>query len=439
MSRILVINQHGCNRGDEAACLGMIYGLKYFIPDAEFIVLTVNPLWLEGIENNIVQLRNLVFPSSGKYRISVRAMRLFFSLYTGLAAHGDVADVLNAFRKSDLIISAPGGPYIGDLYPLTEMEVLFHLLLGILSSKPTMIYGPSMGPFENKKRNSLRKYIFRKMALITVRESVSSEYLNTLDNKISIYTTADSALQCPIDLNRGGFLFEQYGLDEGKKHIGFVPLDLERFVSERERTRYIKLIVQSLRLIADRFEANIVLFPQGYGVWRDRPFFEFIVSVSGLENRAFIVSEECGSLDQQALMGMMDGFISFRYHPSIFALRQSVPCVAVAYEHKITGFMRAVNMEEFCLDLNNITAVGLADKLEQACHERESIAQRTKPEICRLEKRAWMNSFLASLILRHQSMVYGTGFADFVEQQIAEWDRTAIPVLAHNCLDVNRA
>ena len=146
MSRILVINQHGCNRGDEAACLGMIYGLKYFIPDAEFIVLTVNPLWLEGIENNIVQLRNLVFPSSGKYRISVRAMRLFFSLYTGLAAHGDVADVLNAFRKSDLIISAPGGPYIGDLYPLTEMEVLFHLLLGILSSKPTMIYGPSMGP-----------------------------------------------------------------------------------------------------------------------------------------------------------------------------------------------------------------------------------------------------------------------------------------------------
>ena len=58
MTKVLILNQHGSNRGDEAACRGMIYGIRRFIPDATFNILTVYPLDLSGIDG-INLLENL--------------------------------------------------------------------------------------------------------------------------------------------------------------------------------------------------------------------------------------------------------------------------------------------------------------------------------------------------------------------------------------------
>jgi colanic acid/amylovoran biosynthesis protein len=424
VTKILVVNQHGGNRGDEAACRGMLYGLKYFVPDAEITVLTVYPLRLDGL-TEVTLLENLPLRGLAGWRAIYRKFLYLVGFYTGLRTTTQhAANVLSAFRQADLIISAPGGPYIGDLYSWTEPELLFHILLGTLTASPTMIYAPSMGPFQCKSSNWWRKSILKRVDLITVRESISAQYLSEQGIHLpGKYITVDSALQRPVDAGLGDLLFARWGLTQDKTQIGFVPLELSRFECDDKKVQYVDLLVQTLRLLARHFTANFVFFPQGYGVWRDRPFIESVVSIAGIQDQAYILPDSCTSDEQQALVGKMDAFISFRYHPGIFALRQSVPCVSVAYEHKMRGFMQALGMEEFCLDLETVTAPQLVDKLAQAWHEREAIAQRVQPRIRALERESLKNSFLASLLLKYHSKPRAMPLDAFVDEQLrsGEW------------------
>jgi colanic acid/amylovoran biosynthesis protein len=425
MRNILVINQHGSNRGDEAACRGLLYGLRRFIPDAKFTVLTVYPLCLDGVEG-VRLLNNLPLRNLKGWRAIRRITQLLVGFYTGLKTTPLMADVFAAYKQADLIISAPGGPYIGDLYHWTELELLFHIILGTLTSSPVMVYAPSMGPFRHGNRNRWRKGILRRVDLITVRESISAKYLSGLGIHLpSKYVTIDSALQRPVDPGLGDRVFTREGLEGSKTYVGFVPLELKRFQSDDEKMRYIELVVHSLHLLADHFDAHFVFFPQGYGAWHDRPFIESLVAVAGIQSRAHILSETCNSDEQQALVGKMDAFVSFRYHPGIFALRQSVPCVSVAYEHKVKGFMQALGMEEFCLDLETVTASQLVGKLEQAWQERETIERRVHPKIEELERLSLKNSFLASLLLKYQSQPHQVSLDTFIDEQLNSvkwWD-----------------
>lgn len=420
MSKILIVNQHGSNRGDEAACRGMLYGLKRFIPNAEFTILTIHPpLCLDSIDG-VTLLENLPLRGLKKWQAIRCLLRYLVSFYTGLKTTSQMANVFAAFKQADLIISAPAGPYIGDLYLWSEIETLFHIALGTLTSSPVMIYAPSMGPFRKKKRNQWRKRILERVDLITVREAISAEYLTGLGIHLSErYRTIDSVLQSPVDPDLGDLVFAREGLEPGKMYIGFGPsLDLKRFQNENKKIRYIELLAQSLRLLIDRFGTYIVFFPHGYGSWRDRPFLESIISIAGVEHRAHILSETCNSDEQQALAGKMDAFVSFRYHPGMFALRQSVPCVNVAYEHKVWGFMQALGLEEFCLDLETVTAAQLVNKLEQAWQEREAIAQRVQPRIALLERESLKNSFLAFLLLDYHAQPHQMTLDAFIDEQL---------------------
>lgn len=42
--------------------------------------------------------------------------------------------------------------------------------------------------------------------------------------------------------------------------------------------------------------------------------------------------------------------IGARYHSIVFALNQGVPCVALSYEHKISGLLETLGKTEWCVD-----------------------------------------------------------------------------------------
>lgn len=423
MSKISIINQHGSNRGDEAACRAMLYGLKRFIPDAEFTVLTVYPLSLDGVPN-VTLMENLPLRGLSKSEMVRRLLKYTGGFYTRFRLTPHQARVYAAYRQADLILSAPGGPYIGDLYKRTEPELLLHLTLATLTSSPVMIYAPSMGPFRHKMLNLWRKQVLRRVDLITVREAISARYLSELGIHIpEQYITIDSALQRPVDVEPGDRVFREMGLDRHKVYIGFVPLELDRFKSDDQKIKYIELLVRALHALVDRFDADLVFFPQGYGAWHDRPFIESLISIARLQHRAHILPESYNSDQQQALIGKMSGMVSFRYHPGIFALRQFVPCVNVAYEHKVRGFMQSLGVEEFCLDLATLTAEGLVDKLAEVWQEGPALERRIRPRLEELERLSLKNSFLAALLLKHRSSARSVPLNAFIEQQLAagEW------------------
>ncbi len=422
MTKVLIINQHGSNRGDEAASRGMLFGLNKFIPSAEITILSVYPLSLDGIQN-VEIYNNLRIRGLPRRKALGKMLRYLFEFYTGIYKSNQSEVILKKYKDADLIISAPGGPYIGDLYPYTELELLFHIFLGTLTKAPIMIYAPSMGPFERKSMNRWRKWILSRVDLITLREKISAEYLETLEILLDdTFVTADSALQKPVDDDLADKVYNEIGLKKDRKYVGFVPLEMGRFREERSQILYIELLVETLQIIRDRFKTEFVFFPQGYKDWHDLPFIESLVRIAGLQQSSHILSEKYTSNEQQALIAKMDAFISFRYHPGIFALRQYVPCVVVAYEHKILGFMGTLGIEDYCIDLYSVTKDKIIDKLEVLWGESDSLRNLISPKIKTLERKSLLNSYFASLLLEFKSSRSNKDVFTFMKDKLENSD-----------------
>ncbi len=427
MTKILIVNQHGSNRGDEAACRGMIYGLRRYMPDANINILTVYPLSIEGLPG-VSFLPNLDLRGREGWPFYRQMLRYLTSYYTGIKTTQEMETILGWYRSADLVISAPGGPYIGDLYPWTEQELAFHILLGKLARKPVMIYAPSMGPFQNQVKNRWRKQLLARVDIITVREHISARHLSSLGIRLpDSFITADSALQHPVDRDLGERVFHREGLDTQNRYFGFIPLEPERFSDGEKRYAYIELLVDTLRMTSQELDAHIVMFPQGYGVWRDKPFLDFLAHMANLGNRIKVLSEDVNSNEQQALIGKMDLLISFRYHPTIFAVRQNVPCIAIAYEHKMRGFMQAVGLEENCLDLETVTLSQIMSKTESLCRRRGESKTEIQSKITKLERESLKNSYIAYLLIKHWRSSSGLNLSDFIETQLRRtWDEEQV-------------
>ena len=177
--RIVITNSHADNRGDEAAQRSLIYSLKVLIPNAKFTVLTVSPDGLQ-LQENVHVLRT--FSTSKKLFPFIMLWSVFRLLGIRLPTFNrkrEMFEALEEMANADIVISAPGGPYFGELYASHEIqEHLFHILLAKLFRKRVMIYAPSMGPFESQRRNIIRKYILNKVEIITLRDPISKKYLD---------------------------------------------------------------------------------------------------------------------------------------------------------------------------------------------------------------------------------------------------------------------
>jgi len=409
--KIVITNSHANNRGDEAAQRSLINSLKRLIPNAEFTVLIISPDGLQ-LQENVHILRT--FSASKKTGLFIILWTIFRSLGIRLPTFNkghEIFEALEEMADADVIISAPGGPYFGDLYTSHEIqEHLLHIYLSKILRKPVMIYGPSMGPFESHRRNIIRKYILNKVEIITLRDHISKEYLNSLHlTHPLIYLTADSAFQDIINLDRNeikNIMVEEKIIDSQndglnkKPLIGITPVGTEwnyrnSVVPHEKQERYNKIIAKTIDYLIDKFDATIVFFPQLYGNSDDMLLINEIIRRVDKKDAVKILSKRWNSEIQQAVISQMDLFIGNRYHSVIFALKGKIPTVCLAYEHKSVGVMDVVKLNKFVIKIDNLSYEILIDKINQAWIEREEIKNVLKRQINVIRGRSLVNSILA--------------------------------------------
>ena len=85
--------------------------------------------------------------------------------------------------------------------------------------------------------------------------------------------------------------------------------------------------------------------------------------------------------------------------------------------------MQALNMEDFCLDLDTVAASTLIGKVDELWREREMVERRIRSHIEHQERQSLKNSFLAYLLLKHQKQFPATPLREFVDQELTrgEW------------------
>src|SRR5690606_21363930 len=124
---VLVLNQHGNNRGDEAAFRAMVAGIREQAPrEVRFTVLHQgdSKSW-EHIPEDI-RFISLVPQPLEALRILLFAITLRLGpRWEGLLG-GWGSAVVRAYSRADMAISAPGGPYFGDPYARHELLHWFY-------------------------------------------------------------------------------------------------------------------------------------------------------------------------------------------------------------------------------------------------------------------------------------------------------------------------
>ena len=108
---------------------------------------------------------------------------------------------------------------------------------------------------------------------------------------------------------------------------------------------------------------SIVFIPQLYGTSNDTK----LMSEYMRENNTFMVDvsvPERDSLFQQYLIGKLYAVVGMRYHSNIFSAKMGTPFISVSYEQKMSGFMQSIGIQEYCIDLYDISANALCDKFK---------------------------------------------------------------------------
>ena len=167
---ILLINQPLNNRGDESAHKALVRKILGSFNNVSIICLwvavekTINYANIDSyiIKNNRVQYKILspfgIWKSSVLY---VRLLKYFMERRDKwlLLLYPTFRQLMAYYKKSDLILCAPGGICMGGFQ---DWRHLFMLTLAKKANKPLAYYGRSFGPFPER---TLQNKLFKNISL----------------------------------------------------------------------------------------------------------------------------------------------------------------------------------------------------------------------------------------------------------------------------------
>jgi len=409
---VLVINAHWNNRGDEAAIRAMIDGLKEELPIGSIEIMILSKSVTEFPYDDIKVLS--AFPAISNPPSLIKwALNVVLSLLSSgkLVVGSQAKEYVEAVKRADIVIHAPGGPSIGELYTgvfgLNEFSYLYRLLLPILQDKLVYFYAPSMGPFTSKLKNFLRKFILERAGPIVVREELSKEYLEK-QLGVKAHVALDAAFQncVPIDYYKkyDGLtgLKEIVKAVEEEKVVGIVVTDLAWHPKYRDdtvlRDNIRQSISKTLAYLTDH-GYKVLLIPQLFGEQNDIKLLTFF---SARDKDIFVLPPQIDAYGQQALITKLFAVISMRYHPTIFAAKGNIPAICIYYEHKMKGFVEKLGRTDLLLDVKNISADLIIEKfqyLEQNIGKIKNEIQQKVPKLQEASK-------ITTDILRKQLRTY---------------------------------
>lgn len=371
---ILVVNQHGDNRGDEAAMRAMIAQLANGLPDAGFTI-----IHQFSDPRSCVELDARVEYIDMRLSI-VDALRLF--VFAGLSLlripwNGVLSqrtqEIVDRYRAARLVISAPGGPYFGDIYADHEVVHWFYVWLARLIRRPLFLYAPSVGPFENKLWRPMRRRGFRWFDAITLRDEVSAAYLRDLmGTDFEFEVTADSALQEATNA-------EFTSKEDGEEFTLSVSV---RDPGPDIKDDYDAAVLKAIETACEAQPTHVRFLPQLHGPRHsDEPYLEALASrIANAQSVTVESGDDLDSRDHRRIVAEADLVIAGRYHPAVFAVAGRTPALVIPYEHKAWGVARQAGIENWTIDLSEARGDRLAttmkDLMGRSDEVREILAER---------------------------------------------------------------
>jgi polysaccharide pyruvyl transferase CsaB len=337
-SDIVISGYYGYgNSGDDTILLSIIQGLRRENPNIKIIALTRGPREM-------------------KDQFNVKCVNRFnpFGVY-------------NAIRRTNLLLFG-GGTLLQDSTSNQSLQYyLFIMRLAYINHKKLYIYANGIGPL---KRSRNRQRVAKELshaAVITVREPDSKNELIHLGVPASrVQVTTDPVFLFEENEDRFKILQERF-LAPGKKYFAVSLRECKWLVASGFRSSLMESEIEKFLItIIEKHHMIPILIPM-----QSRNDDAICQRISEKVGSDVILADSLTTEDIISLIGGMELVIGMRLHSLIFAAKDGVPMIGLAYDPKVHGFSRYIDQEAYSFDLNDITAEKLTAAVDDVLNHYE--------------------------------------------------------------------
>lgn len=402
--KIFIANCHTANRGDEAAVKSLVDELSAAYPGVQITLGMRGETYYPNLPKNVTSIPQAM-PDNKSFRYQLtektKGKIVVGRLYTQL---------INEVKSADIVLHAPGGPSIGDVYYDAEPGYLYFYKLLCAMKVPYMFFAPSMGPFLREERNKLRRYILSHASAIALRDPISAKYVREFLPEKRVYQTLDSAFQHDIDIAENKEKLEAYSelcsfLNTHKRCVGITITDLLWHPVHSKDGAMIANIQGSfeafLKTLVDK-GYGIVFIPQLYGTGND---YKLMSGFATGKDNFFTIPDSDDRYDsyfQQYVIGQLYAVVGMRYHSNIFSAKMGTPFISVSYEQKMTGFMEKMELSRYCIGIKDLSAELLAEKFELLEQEHDSYKAYLEKEHDAMRKASYETTEILKSIIKER-------------------------------------
>ncbi len=400
--KILIINLHSSrNAGDAALAIVSTQQLKATFPQATITLSMNDPLSHLETEPVIGSfLTSLMYYQAGQFLgwrwfampwliisslIAVLSYRLF-KRPRFFFVNSNYQTLLQAYFEADIVVSCPGNilQSLGK-FGLPMLVSVYAMLYAWLAGKPLYMLPQSIGPLNRGWERLLVRWILAKFRLLMIREPVT--YAELIKMKVNL-----SHCQLIPDM---AFVFEGVPRQLAKQFLVNISLEPEinhpllgvtlinwgaqhrQFLGQ---VMYEAAVSATIWAFVKRYNGYAIIFPQVWGPTENQddrvPARRVMAQCADLGDRLKLIEDPVKPEMLKSVYGCMDIFIGTRMHANIFALSEGVPTLAIGYLYKTHGIMQMLHLEEWVVDINQISADNLIAKLEAMWPQREALQEK---------------------------------------------------------------
>ncbi|WP_188062711.1 polysaccharide pyruvyl transferase family protein [Sphingobium sp. KCTC 72723] len=271
-----------------------------------------------------------------------------------------------AMLHADLLIATGGDVFTSDYGGFARHARVLNV------GTPVALLGQTIGPFTSADRERFAASL-QNVALCTVRESESFDYLASTFPQLAVEQTADVAFLLPPSDSETvrSILSDEHHFDtEGRRLIGLsVSTGILSYRADLSSDRYTKELAAFIDA-ANRGGASVILIPhvreraaKNNDIYACR---EVLKRVKRPRDNLLLALPTLTASDYKGVIGKCEALIGARTHATIASMSQGLPTVSIAYSRKAWGIMKDYYGPKLGADLTLDVSHLSADSMAQA-------------------------------------------------------------------------
>ena len=354
--KVLIVNQHTNNFGDDGAGVSVIKNLLNIQQVEKVEVLYCMPGQLPIDDDRVIH----------NHSLNVRTLRridyiLFY--YFGISRGSFIPGFLKKLEEYDVVLVSPCGANLG-IYK--DWQLLYQDLIVTKCKKKLIFHLNTISPSGNWFFDHMVIKLCKK-SFTYVREKASLHFLE--HNNVKVKFGTDSAFSMP----------SEGSITQLSNVVSFVPSDVWSWhvnFKNRNRSDVESLILNPLGRFLEKNHLILNILPhtnssaeKEYNIsilnYFKQHYPNVIVNLLTLNS----VFDYENSIRESAMV------VGMRYHAIVFSVKNHIPFVGLAYEQKMKEVSKYSGLEKNCLDLTSLHANDFSLALDRVWSSRLKIEE----------------------------------------------------------------